>query len=265
MDQNNWKFILPAVALIVALPISQAFCAVTELGFTPLSASNEAALSSSTTSGNDQAGTFGGLEVVPPETSMLTEAIAADHSLVDFFVKDEAEEGVGDIVDEELVSVDDFGVSFGDAFSSSSHESGFWTKKKILITTGILLTVGLLFGLLAGLTGGSSGSGSGSGSGGGGGAGGNGGSNGSSGSDGDGGGSGAGDGVTVGGGTGTGILVPLLVDGSNSGGGTSDTSGFNSGNGGTSGPTGIPHSPEPATIFLLGLGLFLPFWRRRGL
>lgn len=172
----------------------------------------------------------------------------------------------------------------------------FWTTKKLVITTSVLLTASLLVGLLLLLaSGGSSGSGSSSGESGGG-------------SGGTSGGSpldsplnlsslpdgptnpGAGSDNT----TDSSLNNPPPGDGSPNGGdndgdstdadpdnpgdinsilGGGEGAGDNSSNGGldqiinNSGlpGSGIPHHPEPSTFLLLGLGLLVPFLRRRSL
>ncbi len=170
----------------------------------------------------------------------------------------------------------------------------FWTTKKLVITTTLLLTTGFLVGLLLLLASGGSSSGSGSSSGGGTSGGGSspnsslpppsgtngvlvsdgtglgggstpgGGTSGGSGSDsnlppGNDDGSGNGDLLEEGGsGTGGGSL-PIIL-----GGGGTDSS---VGNGALGGPLGgtIPHHPEPSTFLLMGLGLLVPFLRKRSL
>jgi len=168
----------------------------------------------------------------------------------------------------------------------------FWTSKKFIITTTILLTTGLLVGLLLALSGGSSGSGSSTGE--------------------SGGGSGAGSGSTgdnslnlsnppSGDTTPGGDLNNNLNENSlnnppggdgNPGGDNDnltdtdpeDTSDINSivgggggGNNSSNGDidqiinnsdlpeSGLPHHPEPSTLLLMGLGLLVPFLRKRSL
>lgn len=108
----------------------------------------------------------------------------------------------------------------------AEDDQKFWTTKKIVISTSLLLTTGLLIGLLLLLAGsGSGGSG--------------------------------GSGVGVGAGGGIGGILPVIPTGP----------------GGPTGPAnltnpfvptgGIPHNPEPSTFLLMGLGLLVPFLRKR--
>ncbi len=132
-----------------------------------------------------------------------------------------------------------------DEDTNGSHS----TKKRII--AGLLIlsaALGALILLLSG-SGGGSGSGSGDSSGNGGnsnnsnyppagGGGGTGGGNGTG--PGTGPGTGGGGGPGVGGGPGGGVITPFSI------------------------PLNIPNNPEPSTLFLLGLGLLLPFFRRKG-
>jgi len=171
----------------------------------------------------------------------------------------------------------------------------FWTTKKLVITTTLLLTTGLLVGLLLLLASGGGSSGSGSSSDGGTSGGGSSPSNSLPPSGTDAGvlasdGTGLGGGSTPGGGTAGGgsgsdsNLPPGNDDGSGNGdlleeggsgagggslpiilgGGGTDS---NVGNGALGGPLGgtIPHHPEPSTFLLMGLGLLVPFLRKRSL
>jgi len=146
----------------------------------------------------------------------------------------------------------------------------FWTTRKLVITTTLLLSAGLLIGLLLGLTGGSHGSST---------------SFLSDGSGPGGGSTGSGDPGTLdnlgGGPPGNDPNDPNNPDPTN--GDPSDPSnslppggGGPLPGGGSDGPidnlgsptlpgSGIPHHPEPSTFLLMGLGLLVPLLRKRGL
>ncbi len=158
---------------------------------------------------------------------------------------------------------DDFELIGSEDILEIQMDKGFWTKEKILVGSGLLLTLSLLLGIFAfaGSGGGSSsGSNSGSGSGGG-----------------DGSGSGGGNGGpdpgfasgSGSGGSGGGSEEPSSSDsgrdtGRAAGGAILGAGAIAGGSGFLGGAANIPHHPEPTTFLLLGLGLLFPFLRRRG-
>lgn len=163
---------------------------------------------------------------------------SADLSQVEMIIGGTDEEAIEmqnddeDLLDVPVIAVDD---------------SRFWTQRKIVVTTSILLSTGLLVGLLLLLSGGGSGAGAGAG----GGAGSAGGS--------------GGDNPGSGGSPDSGLADPFggLPGGSLPGGGTLP-GGLPGLDGTGTLPAGkIPHNPEPSTFLLMGLGLLVPFLRKR--
>jgi len=264
MKMKGWK-ILVIGTVVATLPVSQAFAVV---------AGMEIVFDEGSPSWSIEERNWGGLELttlvaqeelpkIDPGMASLffqDETIASDLNEIEALVLTGEEE------EEELILAG----------------AGFWTKGKVLITTGILLFGGLLLailGLAAGGSGGgtsigiSSGPGSGDNSSGDGNA--SGGPSSVFSSSGDisensGNTSNAGDsdGSTgfVGGGAGTtpgfpGTSSDGFSSSSSLGGGSGGIGGGGSGTNGSS----IPHSPEPATVLLMGFGLLVPFLRRRGL
>ena len=139
-----------------------------------------------------------------------------------------------DILAEETPAVDDQEL---DLVPTTDEDHHFWTRGKVLVitTSVILTTTGLILGLLLLLGGGGGGSGSGGGAGG-------------------------------GGGSGGGAIVPPI--GFDIAGGPEDglVPGTILGGGlvpGTIPGGNIPHHPEPSTFLLMGLGLLIPFLRKR--
>ena len=151
--------------------------------------------------------------------------------------------------DEELIKelITDLGANGVD--SKEVKSSWFEKNKDVLLLGGILLFTALLVALVALFIGGSSGSGSGSG-----------GSEGAGGSDVPTGTPllGAGGGVAGGGGEGDGGS-----DGGPAGGGSESGSGSGTSPFGRSFPGPIPVNPEPSTLILTGLGLLLPYLRKK--
>ena len=241
----NLKNILIAITLIVTLPMAQAYCSVPEFVLPPVDFSMVPNLNENMTITN----------IVP--ATIQDETVAGDEPIFNFLTKDEEVIEVGPqqdelelILNEELTQIGEE-APIDSVIPGSQNKGRFWTKGKILVTTGILLSVGVLFGVLAFAFAGSgsgSGSGDGSGTGGGGGAPDNPQGNGDQPNDNDNpdGGIPPGGGGPIGGGDdpigppGEGF-VPLPEG------------------------HGIPHNPEPSTFILLGLGLLVPFFRRRGL
>lgn len=243
----NYKNGLIVMVLTVALPLSQAHASVTELGFTEIDFPAAAYIEESMAIG----------DFIPP--IVQNEVGSGEHPFYDFILKEEDVIETGPqpdelqlILDEELTQavMGEEVLPIETTIPGAKAKGRFWTKGKVLLTTGVLLSVGVLFGVLAfAFSGSGSGNGSGSGSGGGGGAPNNPNSN-------------PNDPnpnpdpntplVTCPGGDNCipdngddpigppGIDVIPLPN-----------------------PRGIPHNPEPSTLLLLGLGLFMPFLKRK--
>lgn len=254
----NWRTGFIALALMITLPMAPVSAlSVAELGFPaiyPTSAQTEEQMT---------------MFALPP-VNIQQEMNAGESPIFDFVVKDQAielmpvedelsgllEKELGLELEQALVAGEDDGIFPPDVDIEQPPVSKehFWTKKKVFIATGVLLTTGLLFGTLAFAFGGS-GSGSGSGSG-----------NGGFGFPGD------PTKPTI-----TPDPTPTCQDQGNcitppppltcleEGTCPEDLPTPSCLDEGTCPGTGkdIPHSPEPATFLLFGLGLFLPWLRRK--
>ena len=218
------------ITLVITLPITQAYAVIRE---------SHSTLSDAV----ESHGTNLDVNISAPDVSVpsTVQIPSVDLNPVEMIIGGTDDEGiVMEQDDEDLLGVPVIAVD----------DTHFWTRGKIIIGTSLLLTTGLLVGLLLLLSSGGSGSGSGAGSGAGGGSG-------SS------GGSGGGDpGLTD--------LLGGLPGGSLPGGlpgldGTGSLPGGLPGLlGGDTLPGGkIPHNPEPSTFLLMGLGLLVPYLRKR--
>ncbi len=253
----NWRTAFIASALVVTLPMAQVSAlSVAELGFPAIYVTSSQAEESMTIFAH-------------PPVNIQQEMNVSESPIFDFVVKDQAIEltpmpdELGGLLEKELSLGLEKELSMGqddeifppdiDIEQAPVSKEHFWTKKKVFIATGVLLTTGLLFGVLAfALSGSGSGSGSGSSFGGGGGVPNN--PNPDDPSDPD-------DPLDV-----DDPIPPLTCpDGGDcipdDGGGPIGPPGIDVVP--LPDPNGIPHSPEPATFLLFGLGLFLPLLRRK--
>lgn len=195
--------------------------------------------------------TFVGWEQIVMEDS--TPAVVAPEIVSALFP--EADDAIPQIT-EASVSMEDLSSAeleekLQDELIIEGEESEGKGSRKLRIIGGLLLLGGGIAALLMLLSGGGSGGGSGSGSGDGGG---NGGTTNSNNIPPVGGGGGAGGGGTGGGSTGGGG-----AGGAGGSGGNITPFTFTPFN-----PASIPNNPEPSSLLLIGLGLLLPFFRRKG-
>ncbi|MBI4115666.1 MAG: PEP-CTERM sorting domain-containing protein [Candidatus Omnitrophica bacterium] len=223
----NWNRIFIIAVLVLTLPISQAYSAVAEwgivLGENPWA---DAGLPTIASQGD-----------LPPFDIGISDPLPG---------MDLIESGAGELLDEleELALY----IEGEDAIQNISVAgTAFWSKRKVVITSAVLLLTALLLAIL-GLAVGGSGSGSGSTSG-------------------------------PGGGPSPNpnnpgppdnpdpddFYPPPLIYDPPPPGPDPDPFIIEPGAGKPGGNSGVPHSPEPSTVLLMGFGLLIPFLRRRGL
>ena len=287
MKLNGLLRILVAGLVLVTMPITQAYPAIPSTDAFIQDIAESADSHEIHIPGNQQGNVEEGAEV-PTEDLLPSRALIPNEIL-----QEETQATVEEIEDDSDEDKDKAG-----AFLLLDHDQHFWTSKKIWITTSIVLSTGLLLGLLLLLAAGGGGSGSSSGAGVGGG-------DGGALDFGLGGIPGGGDlnelFSPLSGNNPSQNPENLTDTGEgdpNNGGDPSGGNGNGDENnppsdqnippaGGGGGPTddgvtdfvsppidtnlphipgtGIPHNPEPSTFLLLGLGLLLPFFRKKGI